>query len=57
MAVKFKVFVLRLKQDFPNIISTHCFVNRGASVIISNPNELKNVLDSVNYIKSRALSS
>jgi hypothetical protein len=61
MTGKFKGFVSRLKQDFPNIISTHCFIHREALMIKSIPDELKNVLDLVikivNYIKSRALKT
>ncbi|XP_025413407.1 zinc finger BED domain-containing protein 5-like [Sipha flava] len=61
MTGKFKGFVSRLKQDFPNIISTHCFIHREALMIKSIPDKLKNVLDlvikMVNYIKSRALKT
>lgn len=61
MTGKFKGFVSRLKQDFPNIISTHCFIHREALMIKSIPDELKNVLDlvikMVNYIKSRSLKT
>jgi len=44
---KFKGFVLRFKQDFPNIISTYCLIHREALMIKSIPDELKNVLDLV----------
>jgi hypothetical protein len=60
MTGKFKGFVSKLKQDFPSIISTHCFIHREALMIKSFPDEFKNVLDLVikivNYIKSRAHS-
>ncbi|XP_025412220.1 zinc finger BED domain-containing protein 5-like [Sipha flava] len=61
MTDKFKGFVSKLKQNFPNIISTHCFIHREALMIKSIPGELKNVLDlvikMVNYIKSRDLKT
>jgi hypothetical protein len=61
MSDKFKGFISKLKQNFPNIISTHCFIYREALMIKSIPDELKNVLDlvikMVNYIKSRDLKT
>jgi hypothetical protein len=51
----------RVKQDFPNVGLTHCFIHREALVAKTIPAELKSVLDSVvkvvNYVKSRALKT
>jgi hypothetical protein len=59
MTGRSKGFVSRVKQDFPNVGSTHCFIHREALVAKTIPAELKSVLDSVvkmvNYVKSRAL--
>jgi hypothetical protein len=59
MTGRLKGFVSRVKQDFSNVGSTHCFIHREALVAKTIPAELKSVLDSVvkmvNYVKSRAL--
>jgi len=61
MTGKFKGFVSRLKQDFPNICLTHCFIRLEALMTKTISDELKSVLalviEMVNYIKSRALKS
>jgi len=61
MTGKFKGFVSRLKQDFLNIVSTHCFIDREALMMKTIPDELKNIFDlvikMVNYIKSKALKT
>jgi hypothetical protein len=55
---RIKGFISRLKQDFPNIGSTHCFLHREALVAKAIPAALRSVMDSVfamvNYIKTRA---
>jgi hypothetical protein len=61
MTGRLKGFVSRVKQDFLNVGSTHCFIHREALVAKTIPAELKSVLDSVvkmvNYVKSRALTT
>jgi hypothetical protein len=61
MTGRLKGFVSRVKQDFPNVGSTHCFIHREALVAKTIPAELKSVLDSVvkmvSYVKSRALKT
>jgi len=61
MTGKFKVFISRLKQDFPNIVSTNCFIHREVLMMKTIPDELKSILDlvikMVNCIKSRALNT
>lgn len=61
MTGRLKGFVSRLKQKFPSIGSTHCFIHREVLVTKTLPAELKDILDSVvkmvNYVKSRALKT
>lgn len=59
MAGSIKGCVTLVKENNPNIISTHCFLHREVLVSKTLPNTLKYVLDEVvqivNYIKSRPL--
>jgi hypothetical protein len=59
MTGRFKGFVSRVKQDFPRVGSTHCFIYPEALMAKTIPPELKSVLDSVvkmvNFVKSRLL--
>jgi len=61
MTGRMKGFTSRLKQDFPHIVFSHCFLHREALVAKTIPEGLKNVMSSVvemvNYIKSRALKT
>lgn len=61
MTGRFKGFVARVKEDFPSVGSTHCFIHREALMAKTIPTELKSVLDSVvnmvNFVKSRALKT
>jgi hypothetical protein len=54
-------FISRLKQDFPNVGSTHCFLHREALVVKPIPAPPMSVMDSVvamvNYIKTRAVKT
>lgn len=47
MIGKFKGFISRIKQEFPYIRSTHCFIYREALMMKTIPDELKRVLDFV----------
>jgi hypothetical protein len=59
MTGRFKGFVSRLKQDFPRVGSTHCFIHLESLMAKTIPTELKSVLDSVvkmvNFVKSSPL--
>eukprot|EP00102_Acyrthosiphon_pisum_P012014 XP_008180993.1 PREDICTED: SCAN domain-containing protein 3-like [Acyrthosiphon pisum] len=59
MTGKCKGFVAKVKQNFPNVGSTHCFIHREALMVKTIPAELKSVLNlvvnMVNFVKSRAL--
>jgi hypothetical protein len=61
MAGRIKGFISRLKQDFPNVGSTHCSLHREALVAKTIPAALRSVMDSVvamvNYIKTRAVKT
>lgn len=61
MTGRMKGFISRLKQDFANIESSHCFLHREALVAKTIPPALKSVMDSVvamvNYIKTRAVKT
>lgn len=61
MTGKFKGFVAKVKQNFPNVGSTHCFIHREALMVKTFPTELKSVLNlvvnMVNFVKSRALKT
>ncbi|KAL4104841.1 hypothetical protein QTP88_020117 [Uroleucon formosanum] len=61
MTGKFKGFVAKVKQNFPNVGSTHCFIHREALMVKTIPAELKSVLNlvvnMVNFVKSRALKT
>jgi len=55
MTEKCKGFVSRLKQEFSNICSTHCFIQHEALMMKTIPDDLNSVLHLVikivNYIK------
>ncbi|KAF0749126.1 SCAN domain-containing protein 3-like [Aphis craccivora] len=61
MTEKFKGFVAKVKQNFPNVGSTHCFRHHEALMVKTIPAELKSVLNlvvnMVNFVKSRALKT
>jgi hypothetical protein len=58
---KFKVFVAKVKQNFPNVGSIHCFIHREALIVKTIPTELKHVLNlvvnMVNFVKLRAFKT
>jgi len=61
MTGKFKGFVAKVKQNFPNMGSTHCFIHHEALMVKTIPAELKSVLNlvlnMVNFVKWRALET
>jgi hypothetical protein len=61
MTGRIKGFISKLKQDFPNVGSTHCFLHREALVAKTIPAALRSVMDSivamVSYIKTRAVKT
>jgi len=61
MIRKFKGFVAKVKQNFPNVGSIHCFIHHEALMVRTIPAEFKSVLNlvvnMVNFVKSRALKT
>jgi len=61
MTGKFKIFISRLKQQYPNIILTHFFIHREAlmikTILVEHKNVFNSVIKIVNYIKSRDLKT
>lgn len=61
MPGRLKGLFAKVKEHFPNVGSTHCFIHREVLMVKTVPTELKSVLDvvtnMVNFVKSRALKT